>query len=244
MPATRCLQPFPTNPHLYSVIDPNHGPVARFARAFSLIEMVVVIAILLILITAGVSLMNGTGTQARKAGTDMLAGMIEQARTTAITSRTNVILAVAEPGDLPAGDERCRLGLFRVDEWPNSSADPFEAVLLSRWRTLETGVAIIGRQKDEKEDEEVVGNPLDMDEITITYGTVSKPLSVKVHAIAFNPRGGLLFPEGSTPIIMRVAEGGYRNGDATANKRADTNAISENRIQIGRVTARPYRIDG
>lgn len=49
--------------------------------------MSVVIAILLILMTAGVSLMNGTGAQARRAGTDMLTGMIEQARTTAITTK-------------------------------------------------------------------------------------------------------------------------------------------------------------
>ena len=75
----------------------------RGKAAFSLIEMVAVIAILVILMTAGVSLMNGTGSQSRKAGTDMLGGMIEQARTTAITSRSHVVLAVAEPGDLPGG---------------------------------------------------------------------------------------------------------------------------------------------
>ena len=68
---------------------------------------------------------------------------------------------------------------------------------------------------------------------------------MKVHAIAFNSRGGLHYPAGSTPIAMRIAEGGYRDGKATAKQaRASTEAITENRLKIGRVTARPYRIDG
>ena len=63
--------------------------------------MVVVIAVLVMLMTAGVIFFSGTGSQSRKAGTDMLTAMIEQARTKAITSRSFVVLAVAEPGDLP-----------------------------------------------------------------------------------------------------------------------------------------------
>jgi hypothetical protein len=43
---------------------------------------------------------------------------------------------------------------------------------------------------------------------------------------------------------MRIAEGGYRGGKATPNRRGDSHAISENRLKIGRVTARPCRIDG
>lgn len=201
--------------------------------------MVTVIAILVILMTAGVSLLNGTGSQARKAGADTLTGMIEQARASAITSRSYVVLAIAEPDDLPAGDQRCRLGLFKVamDKWPANPADAINAELMSRWRTLETGVAIIGEKVDG------VDNPLDADELTISYGT-KKPLTVNVHAIAFNPRGGLHYPAGSTPVVMRVAEGNYRNRKATPFKRGDAGVIAENRLKIGRVIARPYRIDG
>lgn len=201
--------------------------------------MTAVIAILIILMAGASSLMNGTGAQSRNAGADMLGAMIEQARTSAITSRCYVVLAIAEPGDLPASDERCRLGLFKVavDKWPKAPSDMTEAVLMSRWRTLETGVALIGGQVDG------VANPLDGDELTISYGT-SKPLTVKVHAIAFNPRGGLHYPSGSTPIAMRIAEGRYQNQKATAYQRGDTGVISENRLKIGRVIARPYRIDG
>lgn len=205
--------------------------------AFTLIEMVVVIAILVILTAAGVNLIAGSGTQSRKAGTDLLAGLIDQARTAAITSRSYVVLAIAEPGDLPTDDERCRMGLFRVENWPENPTDPVIGVPMNRWRTLNSGIALIGGQVDG------VDNPLDVSELAISYGT-TKPMKVIVHALAFNPRGGLHYPAGSSPIVMRLAEGNYRNGRASAYKRGDAGSIAENRLKIGRVIARPYRIDG
>lgn len=216
------------------VSSPPQFKILRAKAAFSLIEMVAVIAILVALMTAGVSLLNGTGSQSRRAGTDQLSGLIEQARTTAITSRSFVVLAIAEPGDLPSGDERCRLGLFKVDEeWSDASTppSPLKCTLLSRWQTLHTGIVLIPDASTSKE-------------ITLAYGG-TKNLSVKVHAIAFNSHGGLHYPTGSTPITLRIAEGGYRGSPAiaTPNKRGPDEKISESRLKIGRITARPYRID-
>lgn len=209
--------------------------------------MVAVIAILVTLMTAGITLLNGTGTQSRKAGTDMLSGMIEQARTTAITSRCYVILAIAEPGDLPLVDERCRVGMFKVDmdKWPTGTASPVtvNATLLNRWQMLNTGIVLIGKQKTDPPGSDSIANPIDLDKITINYGG-TRNLSIKVHAIAFNSRGGLHSPPGSTPVVIRIAEGGYRGGKATPNLRAGQDHPTENRLKIGRVTARPYQIDG
>ncbi|RPJ33826.1 MAG: prepilin-type N-terminal cleavage/methylation domain-containing protein [Verrucomicrobiaceae bacterium] len=205
-------------------------------RAFSLIEIVVAIAVIVILLVAGVGMLGGTGAQARRSGADTLTGMIEQARTAAITGRCHVVLAVAEPGDLPANDGRVRLGLFKVETWPDNSTEPINAVLMRRWRILENGVVLLGGSFESLE------NPLDGSELLIKYGKNQTPLGF--HAIAFNPRGGLHHPAGSAPVVMRIAEGGYRNGKATPNLRGDSRVISENRLKIGRVTARPYRIDG
>lgn len=198
--------------------------------------MVVVIAVLVILIVAGIGALGGSNAQARKSGSDVLSGLIDQARTAAITSRSNVVLAIAEPGDLPSGDERCRLGLFKVESWPESGATTMGGVLMSRWTSLETGVILASGDLDG------VPNPLDAPELTINYGTVAKPVSVTVHAIAFTPRGGLLHPSGSGPVVMRIAEGAYRQGKASPNRRP-SGALAENHLKIGRVTARPYRID-
>ncbi|MEX1049165.1 MAG: hypothetical protein WED15_06535 [Akkermansiaceae bacterium] len=205
--------------------------------------MVAVIAILVTLMTAGVSLLNGTGAQSRRAGTDMMAGLIEQARTKAITSRSYVILAIAEPGDLPAGDERCRIGLFRIEgsEAP-TSLDNINAVLLNRWQLLNTGVVLIPGSVPVDDGDDDLENPLDLPQATINYGA-AKNLSVQVHAIAFNPRGGRHFPFGPDPIALRIAEGNYRGGTATPYERGTQKSITENRLRIGRVNARPYRLD-
>jgi len=207
--------------------------------------MVTVIAILVTLMTAGVGLLSGTGAQSRKAGTDLLSGLIEQARTKAITSRSNVLLVVAEPGSLPSQDERCRIGLFKVaDNWLDHPANVTNAELLSRWQTLNTGVVLL--PDDVTENQKTVPNPIDpKKKITVTYGG-TKNLKVNVYAIAFNSRGGLSYPTGNTPVALRIAEGGYRGtpAKATPNKRGTDKIISENRLKIGRVTGRPYQIDG
>lgn len=231
------MQPAVPNRHYPFVISPQNRLSGCHTRGFTLVEIVVTIAIIVILLVAGVSLLGGTGNQARKSGADLLTGMIEQARTAAITTRSHVVLAVAEPGDLPAGDQRCRLGLFKVGTWPDDPSGPIPATLLSRWRILETGVVLIGGKV-----EDGLENPLDGPELTLAYG--NKGQMVTVHAIAFNPRGGLYYPTGSRPIAMRIAEGGYRGGKPVPNTRGDSGVIAENRIKIGRVTARPYRIDG
>jgi len=212
--------------------------IPRHRRAFSLVEMTAVIAVIAILMVAWIGLSNHTSPQSRKFGTDVLTGMIEQARTTAITSRCHVVLAIAEPGDLPLVDDRCRLGLFKVESWPDTdNADTMAGVLMSRWQPLETGIALTGGEVDGMK------NPLDIKELTIIYGA-DKPLNVTVHAIAFNPLGGLQYPNGSNPVAMRVAEASYRNGKAFPNRHGSSGTITENLLKIGRVTARPYRIDG
>ncbi len=205
------------------------------ARGFTLIEILVTISIIVILMAAGVALLGSTGPQARRSGADLLTGMIEQARTTAITTRSHVVLAIAEPGSLPANDGKCRIGLFKVSGWPNDLSVPVGASSIGRWRILENNVVLIGGEA-----ESGLANPLDGNKITLDYGKGQ----VSAYVIVFNPRGGLAYPSGSGPIAMRVAEGAYRNGVAKPNRRAGSGSIPENLIRIGRVTARPYRIDG
>jgi hypothetical protein len=85
-------------------------------------------------------------------------------------------------------------------------------------------------------------NPMDQSELTISYGG-DQPGTVQVHAIAFNSRGGLHYPAGSSPVALRIAEGNYRDGKATPYQRGDSKIVSENCLQIGRVIGRAHRID-
>lgn len=202
--------------------------------------MVAVLAILTTLLAVGVNLLGGDNSRSRKTATDMLAGLIEQARTAAITSRSCVVLAIAEPGDLPTGGENYRIGLIQVaaDSLPDSAAMPseFSGKLLSRWQTLNTGIVLIGGDADG------VVNPLDSPQVSITCNGANAP-AILVHAIAFNGRGRLCHPSGSAPIAVRIAEGVYREGRAIPYMRGERKTIAENRLKIGRVIARPYRID-
>ncbi len=193
-------------------------------------------AVITILLAVGIKILGGTSSQARKTATDALAASIEQARSKAITSRSTVILALAEPGDLPTTDERCRLGLFQVTNWP-ASATTVDAILLQRWQSLPTGAIPYGG------DFQGIRNPYDLPELTIRYTSAGKQQQISVHAIAFTPRGGLQWPTGSDPLVMRIAEGGYRSGKAMPDLRGESKGVSENRLQIGRVVARPWRID-
>lgn len=218
-------------------MSPNPRHADRSNPAFSLIEMVAVMGLLVMLSVAGISLLHGTGSQSRKTALDLLAGMVEQARTTAITSRSYVVLAVVEPGDLPGGDERCRLGLFAVASWPEAATDTVRGVPLARWQTLATGIALLGGAVDG------VDNPMDRPKLTLAM-EMAQPQIITVHALVFNPRGGLHYPPGSMPVAMRIAEGCYLGGQATPYRRGDSAGITASCLKIGRVTSHSYRIDG
>ena len=210
----------------------------RSPRAFSLIELSVVIAILLTLVTAGAQLLGHTEVQTRRAGTELISNLIEQARNTAITSRRHVVLAIAEPGDIPNTDARCRLGIFKVDSWPDAlDGKIISADQKGRWRAFETGLAVSAGKL------EGFDNPLDAEELTLEYESNSKTKNAKIHAIAFNPRGAIVHPSSAQPIVLRVAAGHYRNGKFVPRKNTNNGAMVEQKIRIGRITARPYRIN-
>lgn len=198
-----------------------------------MIEVVVVIAIIVILMVAGVQVLGGNDGPSRRTAADSITGLIEQARTTAITSRSAVALAIAEPGDLPITDGRCRVGLFRIGGLSDDGTA--DAVLIRRWQTLPTGVVLLGGEVNG------VRNPLDEPQTTLRYRSGNKTLEVPVHLMVFGPRGGLLLPQGSDPIALRIAAGTYRDGRPLSTSRATDRTAAETHLRIGRVVARPYR---
>jgi hypothetical protein len=200
--------------------------------------MVMVMAIMTTLMVAGISLLGDTGSKSRRAATDTLSGMIEQGRSQAITGHSQVLLAVAEPGDLPTDDDRCRLGLFKLTEFDKKTGKG-KGELLRRWEVINPGVALIGG------DAEQFRNVMDEPAVSITYDAGGKSFDLNVHGLVFSQRGGRDWPEGSGSVVMRVAEGGYRGSGkkASANTRGASQTISEDRLKIGRLVARPHSFD-
>jgi prepilin-type N-terminal cleavage/methylation domain-containing protein len=204
--------------------------------AFTLLELVAAISVMSILLFAGAGMMGDNGAKARRTTSDTLSGMIEQGRGTAITKHSQVLLAIAEPGDLPIKDNSCRLALFKLTEFDKESGKA-TGELLRRWDVVTGGVALIGGEA------EGFRNVMDFPEIELSYGSGNRNSKIQVHGVVFTPRGGREWPLGSEPVVMRIAEGGYRgnNKEASANKRAGK--IAEDRLKIGRVIARPQRFD-
>jgi prepilin-type N-terminal cleavage/methylation domain-containing protein len=202
------------------------GKPASARSAFTMIEMVAALAIVATLLTAGASLLPDSRSRALRAGTDQLSGMIEKARARAIAMRCDLVLAIAEPGDLPDSDPRTRLGLFRVEKWPAGGEAPaaLDAVQIDRWRALPDGISLVAG------DLEGLANPLGAPEISLNC----KGFRTTVRAIGFHNRGGLRYPVGAAPVVLRIANG---------NRRGKTDP-GANLLKIGRVTARPYRTDG
>jgi len=196
----------------------------------------VTISIMSILVVSGVSMMGDNNSKSRRATSDLLGAMIDQGRSTEITSRSEVLLAVAEPKDLPIDDRNCRLGLFKLTEF-DAKTGRAKGELLKRWDVVEGGAVLLGG------DVSGFRNVMDGQEIELTYAARGKNFTIRVHGLVFTPRGGREWPIGSTPVVMRVAEGGYRGESrkATANKREGT--VAEDRFKIGRVIARPQRFD-
>ena len=203
---------------------------------FSLVEIVAGMAVIALLLTAGIYALGSTGGQARQVATTTVVGMLEQARTSAITSHCVVVLAVAEPGEYPSNDHRCRLGLFKIHEWPAKPAT-LDGIPLGHWQSLPVGVIILPGSVSG------LRNPRDEPAITIRYLAANQATSGLFFLLAFSPRGSLLWPSGADPLALRIAEGSYRNGQPTPNTRSRSGGIAESHLQIGRITARPYQFD-
>lgn len=206
---------------------------------FSLLELIAVIAVMTILMAAGVSLMGDSGAKARRATTDLVMGMVEQGRSQAITSNSQVLLAFAEPRDVAGNkDERARLGLFKITKLDKNTGEA-TGVMLRRWEVVNTGVAFIGGQAGG------FRNIADDVEVNLSYTSGGKSLATKVSGIIFNSRGGRDWPPSPGPVVVRIAEGGYRGEmkSASPNYRGESRHVIEDRVKIGRVIARPQRFD-
>jgi len=199
--------------------------------------MMAIMAVMVMLLVAGLDHVFGSVSHPGKTDADMLAGMIEQARTAAITSHSCVVLAIADPADVPTGDPRCQLGIFKLDALPDCLTDTAKGVMIGRWRSLVPGIALIGGKVDGAD------NPLDAGKLTITCET-PRHLTVGVHAMGFNSCGKLVYPPGSAPVTLRVAKCVYQADKAVPVRRNPSGTSAEIQLKIGRVSARPYRIDG
>lgn len=186
--------------------------------------MAVVIAILAMVMMAGIGLRNDAPAAVRRTAVDLLSASADHARTTAIARRKPVVMALAAPADLPAGDDgRCRIGLFVVDAEEGTALELTRTVTaLGRWKPLGDGISWGTGQ------EAAAVNPWNAARLKLR--TKRGPL--QVHGIVFTPQGGLSSPPGAAPAEIRFGQSGGR-----------AEAFPASRLRVGRVTGRIYPAD-
>lgn len=195
---------------------------------FSLVELLVVIAIMAMLLGASLSFFGRDDGRKLKTSGDQLTAMIEQGRTSAITRRRSVVLALLEPGQGGFGDEHCRLGLLELEGGAGKGV--FVGRLLQRWQVLPVGVVFFGGTVDS------LSNFRDEERIKLEWKNGEK--SAEVYALVFSVRGGLRFPEGSESVVLKIGNGTYREGSPLRTSHSGSRTI-----RVGRVVARPWNLD-
>jgi prepilin-type N-terminal cleavage/methylation domain-containing protein len=213
---------------------------AIICGGFTLIEILFTILIISILTTIGVSMFANTTTQERRTASETLTAMVDLARRTAEARRKEVILAFASPEEIPGHGQALRLGMFLCeDTWPGESGSdvaptgPIRCRALHRWRNLNAGVVLLPGSGGHPE----MTNPLDAAPLQLHYGR-GFALSATVHALVFSPQGGLAYPSGNFPALLRLAAGNYRHGIPQPSRQHDPTRPPENPLQIGRTIAR------
>ena len=181
-----------------------------------------------------------TTTQERRTASETLTAMVDLARRTAEARRKEVILAFASPEEIPGHGQALRLGMFLCEEgWPGESdagsapTAPIRCRALHRWRNLNAGVVLLPSDGRHPE----MTNPLNATPLQLLYGR-GFALSASVHALVFSPQGGLVYPGGNSPAILRLAAGNYRQGKPQPSRQHDPSRPPENPLQIGRTIAR------
>ncbi|GAA5481043.1 GspH/FimT family pseudopilin [Haloferula sargassicola] len=207
------------------------GPASRRAgrvAGFTLIEMIAVVCIMATLVAVGMGLFQRTGSEAVKTGTEKFAAMVEQARTTAITRRKPVALALVSPGEAGLGDEQCRLGLFELEEW--EANQPVTGSQVQRWEALPGGVGFDSGAF------ESLSNAAESERVSLTWKNGAEKAELPM--LVFSSRGALLSPSGSQPVVVILSSGVHQHGRFIPREGGGRRIV-----RIGRVVARPWILD-
>ena len=215
------------------------APTTATRRAFSLVELLVVIGILSLLLVAAFPVFNNNSNSARTASREIIKAYLQQARAHAIASGNATAFAI-----------------------PTLTSDPTLGARSAALVEVESpaGTYIPIKQKDP------AGNPLQNDSIVQRFTKLSGnfyflsssqfsppqstildsalPLSVTANgriipclAIIFSPNGQLIHPPPGTPIRIAIGQAAKRNGSLTLTDQNAGQPTFE-LLQVNRLTGR------
>lgn len=198
------------------------GARFRFARAFSLIELLTVVSVISVLAGLGVPAIKGlTGANGLNTGARKIADWINVARSEAISRHTRVRFAVAREWKASEGREDGSLRKISLWAWDGELE---RYMPLTKWEELPEGVVVepvlpdyIERAAYAQDDRSSVRGDyvLDerFDEAEFDAGTGSEQVAARF--IEFLPSGSMRIPGGVARQAIFVATQGFTNPDGS-----------------------------
>ena len=173
-----------------------------FSIGFSMIEMLVVIAIISILLVAAVPILSNTSSNARQSSREIVKAHLRQARAHAISSGNATAIAI--PSLATGGELGARaVTLFEVESDGSgytvmTDADTEEELQLQRWEILPGKFHFVDAA-------EISGSDITVLDQTQTLETAYKGEEIICHMVVFSPSGQVVYPVGEVNIVISQA---------------------------------------
>jgi prepilin-type N-terminal cleavage/methylation domain-containing protein len=207
----------------------------RRLSAFSLVELLAVIAIMAILLAVAVPIFTDPSNSARQASREIIRANLQRARAHAIASGSSTAITIpvlATGGELGGR----AISLFEVVKtatgYEPAKDETGSEKLLQRWETLPGNFHFMPSSLISSTKPTIV-------DTTETLLTNYKGKAVTCHLIVFSPNGQIVLPSSETNIA--IARATNRGNSLTLTQKTDGKPVFEF-LQVNRLTGRSRSI--
>lgn len=213
----------------FQIPMPNRARTSHPNRAFSLIELIAVMAIIVIMMgLLAPALSSFTSTYGRKAAVTTLMNTFEQARVAAIETGSDVTVLLRRSVH---PDQDAVMVVRERLPWDDQTLPP--VIQLSKWLPLPEGILFFTQGNTLVEDS-TPPKPITFPTTFTPPGTDSTDI---ISYLQFNPSGVIQFPQGDK-LRLFVTEGVRDGGGNEARIGATKQSSTLERLQFARFTGR------